>query len=257
MPELCVAILASNNEAEIAECLESVTWAQDRLVILDIRSQDRTAEIARSMGARVVAHRFEDFARQREFGLGQTDCPWLFYLDSDERATPAVAEELQSVISEEDAVGWWVPRRNYILGKEIRYGGWHPDYQLRLLKIGAAHYDLARPVHEVVILEGQEGFLKQPLIHYNYRTLSQFRVKQRQYVTYEAQIRYQQGIRPKPWTYILQPLREFWRRYITLKGYRDGAHGFLLCGLVAYYYGFVVTWQLGQMHRESAKRGKK
>jgi hypothetical protein len=149
-------------------------------------------------------------------------------------------------------VGWWVPRRNFILGKEIRYGGWHPDYQLRLLKLGAAHYDLTRPVHEVVLLEGQEGFLREPLIHYNYRTLRQFVAKQHQYVAYEAQIRHQQGIRPKPWTYILQPLREFWRRYITLQGFRDGVHGLLLCALVAYYYGLVVTWQLGRLRRRAS-----
>jgi (heptosyl)LPS beta-1,4-glucosyltransferase len=253
MPGLTVAILARNNELEIAACLASVAWADERIVILDTRSQDRTAAIAEAFGARVVTHPFEDFGRQREFGLSLPRHEWLFYVDSDEHATPALGEELRRVIAEEPHVGWWVPRRNYIWGQEIRYGGWHPDYQLRLLKLGRAHYDLTREVHEIVKLDGTEGFLQEPLIHYNYQTMSQFVTKQRQYIGYEAQILYKQGIRPKPWTYLAQPLREFWRRYVSLRGYKDGIYGLVLCLLVAYYYGFQVTLKLGRMWKEASQ----
>ena len=250
MPQLSVAVLARDNEAEIADCLESLAWADERIVILDTRSSDRTAAIAEALGARVVAHRFEDFARQREFGLSLPRGEWLFYVDSDERGTPALGEEIKRVIQDESRVGWWVPRRNTIWGHEIRHGGWYPDYQLRLLKLGYAHYDLTREVHEIVRLDGEEGFLQQPLIHHNYRTFGQFFAKQRQYVDYEASILRKQGVRPKPWTFVLQPLREFWRRYVTLDGFRDGIWGFLLCSLVAYYYGFSVTLELARLwHR--------
>lgn len=248
MAKLSVAILARNNENEIADCLHSVDWADERVVILDTRSTDRTAAIARSLGARVVEHRFEDFARQREFGLGLFRTgDWLFYLDSDERATPALGQEMRRVIEDEKVVGWWVPRRNFFWGREVRHGGWSPDYQLRLLHVGYAHYDLTREVHEVVALDGAEGHLIEPLTHYNYRTVAQFVAKQRQYVAYEAAILYKQGVRPKLWTYLLQPLREFHRRYVALRGYRDGWLGLVLCAWVAYYYGFAVTWQLGRL----------
>ena len=129
--------------------------------------------------------------------------------------------------------GWWVPRRNLIFGREVRHGGWYPDYQLRLLRVGRAHYDPAREVHEVVLLDGPEGYLSCPLWHHNYRTLGQFAAKQRQYVDLEAGIRLKQGVRPKPWTYLAQPLREFWRRYVRLKGYRDGWLGLVLAALIA------------------------
>jgi hypothetical protein len=265
MTGLCVGILACNNEDEIADCLESVSWADERIVILDTRSNDRTAAIAEEMGARVVPHRFENFALQREYGLSLPDAEWLFYVDSDERATPELAREIRRVIEDETHVGWWVPRRNFMWGHEIRHGGWHPDYQLRLLKLGHAHYDMTREVHEVVELEGREytaqgrgraaqspaGYLREPLLHYNYRTMGQFIAKQRQYVGYEAEILHKQGIHPKPWTYLLQPLREFWRRYITLKCYKDGLHGFLLCAMIAYYYGFVATVKAGRLARRS------
>lgn len=248
-PSITAGIIASNAEKDIAECLESVSWADERLVILDTRSTDATGEIAERLGARVVPHTFEDFARQRNFGLHLAQGEWIFYIDTDERCTPALAEEIREVIARKECAGWWVPRRNIILGREVHHGGWYPDYQLRLMQRSRAQYDLSRPVHEVVLLQGAAGYLREPLIHYNYRTMAQFRAKQRQYVGYEAQIRYQQGIRPKPWTYFLQPLREFWRRYIALQGYRDGLHGLRLCALVAYYYGFVVTVHLARLWR--------
>ena len=254
MPQLSVGILACNNEAIIGDCLRSVRWADDIFVVLDTRSTDHTAAIARAFGARVVPHAFENFAAQREFGLSLAQGEWLFYVDSDERATRHVEEEVRSVIQDNAISGWWVPRRNVIWGKEIRHGGWYPDYQLRLLKVGRAHYDPKRQVHEVVKLEGQAGYLENPLIHYNYRTLKEFARKQNQYVSYEARIRYEEGKRPKPWTYISQPLREFWRRYVTLKGYKDGIWGLVLCSLVAYYYGFLVTAQLGRLWREKKQR---
>lgn len=249
MPRLTAAILARDNEDEIADCLQSLAWADERIVVLDTRSGDRTAAIAQELGARVVSHQFQDFARQREFGLSLATGQWLFYVDTDERATPALAEEVRRVIRDETRVGWWVPRRNIIWGREIRHGGWYPDYQLRLLKLGHAHYDLTRPVHEVVALDGEEGHLREPLVHYNYRTIGQFIDKQRQYVNYEADILYGRGVRPRPWTYLLQPLREFWRRYIVLKGCKDGLHGLGLCLLVAYYYGFLVPLRLAHLAR--------
>jgi len=239
-----VAVLARDNEDQIAACLTSVPWADEHIVVLDTRSRDRTAEIAQSLGARVVPHPFHDFGAQREFGLTLASHPWLFYVDTDERGTPALGEEIRRVVQEGTAVGWWVPRRNIIWGREIRHGGWYPDHQLRLLRIGHAHYDPTRQVHEVVQLDGQAGYLREPLIHHNYATLREFVTKQRQYVGLEADILYRQGIRPKPWTFAAQPLREFWRRYVQLQGYRDGAHGLALCGLVAYYYGFRVTCEL-------------
>lgn len=252
MARITVGILAGNNEDIIAECLESAAWADELLVILDDRSTDRTAEIAQDLGARVVANRFCDFAQQRNFGLEQARTEWLFYLDSDERTTPALAEEIRARIGEGDCAGWWVPRRNYIWGKETRHGGWYPDYQLRLLRVGQARYDPERQVHEVVLLDGPEGYLSEHLLHHNYTTMAQFIAKQRQYVDLEARIRQQEGVRPRLRHLVTQPLRELWRRFVQLEGYRDGWHGLKLCALVAYYYGFLVTLRLMRLRRAEA-----
>lgn len=249
MPIITAAVLARDNEDDIGPCLESVAWADRRLVILDSRSADRTAALARAMGARVVSHPFRDFAEQRNVGLGQAEGDWLFYIDTDERATPALGDAVRRAVADEARAGWWVPRRNWIWGHEIRHGGWYPDHQLRLLRLGRARYDPARPVHEVVILDGPDGYLTEPLLHHNYRTLAQYVAKQRHYTDLDAALLRDRGVRPRPWTYLSQPLREFWRRYVALRGYRDGLPGLSLCLWTAYYYGLVTTVKLGRRWR--------
>jgi hypothetical protein len=133
------------------------------------------------------------------------------------------------------AVAYRIPRYNYLFGKLTRGAGWYPDYQTRLLKIGRTRYDPERKVHEVVLVDGQEGTLKNHFIHYNYKDVAQFVEKQQQYVKIDAQALFEQGIQPKTQNYILQPLREFRRRFFELKGREDGWHGFRLSALMAWY----------------------
>jgi (heptosyl)LPS beta-1,4-glucosyltransferase len=240
MPQLSVVILTKNEEQNIVECLNSTSWA-DQQFIVDSGSQDRTVELARAMGATILQHPFVNFSDQRNWALEATEGDWIFFVDADERATPELAAEIRRVIvsgarrGDQEVAGWWVPRRNYIWGQWIRHAGWSPDYQLRLLRHGRAHYDPQREVHEVVLLDGAEGFLENTLTHYNYQTISQFLRKQDSYTTLEARILFKQGVRPKWRNYVLQPWREFWRRYVALRGYRDGVHGLVLSVLLAYY----------------------
>jgi (heptosyl)LPS beta-1,4-glucosyltransferase len=236
VPELAVVILTRNEEHNVADCLRSVSWA-DKLCVLDSGSTDRTVELARQSGAEVRERPFVNYADQRNAALQMFGAQWIFFVDGDERATPELGAEVRRVIREESVVGWWVPRRNYIWGRWIRHTGWYPDYQLRLLKRGFARYDPTREVHEVVQLDGPEGRLQNPLTHYNYATVPQFLRKQDFYASYEASVLVKQGIHPRPHSLILQPLREFRRRYLTLQGYKDGGHGLLLSLLMAYYTG--------------------
>jgi len=231
---LSAVVLTRNEEHNIEECLRSLTWA-DHLLVVDSNSTDRTVELARGAGASVEHRAFVNYADQRNAALELAHSDWVFFVDADERATPELASEVRSAVDSSSIVGWRVPRRNMIWGKWIQHAGWYPDYQLRLLKRGSARYDLARPVHEVVILDGQEGWLNNPLIHHNYETVGQFLRKQDAYATFEARILREKGIRPRPHSLVLQPLREFWRRYVSLQGYKDGGHGLALSCLMAYY----------------------
>jgi len=243
--ELAAVVLTHNEERHIGDCLDSLAWA-DRRVVFDDLSTDRTVEIAQAKGAQVIRHKLESFAAQRDAALDAVEAEWILFVDADERATPALAEEVRRVVAQGDRVGWWIPRHNYIVGHRMRGGGWSPDPQLRLLRRGKAHYDPARPVHEIVILDGEAGTLENRLIHYNYDTLGQFLRKQNRYADYEAQILYEQQARLRPWTYVKMPLDEFRRRFVTLQGYRDHAYGALFCGLMAYYTA-AAYWRLRKL----------
>ncbi|HEX2987968.1 MAG TPA: glycosyltransferase family 2 protein [Chloroflexota bacterium] len=237
MSTVCAAVIARDAATIIERCLRSLQWADSLLVVVDDRTVDATAEVAASVGARVEHHRFEDYARQRNAALEMADADWVFFVDADEEGTPELAEEIRWItgLYEGAAPGYWVPRRNIILGRWIRHAGWSPDYQMRLLRRADAHYREDRIVHELVDLKGQAGYLRNPLTHYNYATLGEFLARQRRYAHMEAINRNRQGVRIKPQNYVLQPWRQFWRRFVTLEGYREGWLGFVLSVLLGYY----------------------
>jgi hypothetical protein len=246
--ELAAVILTRDEERHIGDCLDSLTWIDER-VVFDSFSTDHTLEIARARGARVLQHAFQSFAAQRDAALRAVDAQWVFFVDADERATPELAEEVGKVIQHRGDLaraGWWVPRHNYMIGHRMRGGGWYPDHQLRLLRSNRARYDPACPVHEIVVLDGEAGYLENVLLHYNYDSVSQFQRKMRRYTTFEARMLEEQGIRLRPWTSATMPVREFWRRFVRLEGYRDHLYGALFCGLMS-WYTFVTYRRLRQL----------
>lgn len=236
MITLAAIILTYNEASNIVDCIASVGFA-DRVIVFDSFSTDDTVELARATGAEVIQHTFANYADQRNAALDAVSdsADWVLFVDADERVTPELATEVRRMIAYAGYAGWQIPRYNYIFGKLTRGAGWYPDHQTRLLKVGAARYDPDVQVHEVVLLEGTLGTLNEHFIHYNYHSVQQFHAKQRKYTAYEARILFEQGIRPKPQNYILQPLRHFRWRFVQLKGYRDGWHGFRLSAFMAWY----------------------
>lgn len=237
---LSVVILTLDEEKHLEACLESVRSFADERLVFDSGIDDRLVEIARAAGARVERRRFDNYPAQRNAALEAADGDWVFFVDVDERAGERLGSEISREIaraqaSPDGAVLFWVPRRNYIFGKWIAHTGWYPDYQPRVLKKGSAHFDRERRVHELVVAQGPQLYLQEPLVHYNYESLRQFRDKQERYTRFEAEILFRGGVRPKGRGYIGQPAREFWRRFIQLEGYKDGLHGLGLSGLMAYY----------------------
>ena len=242
-PLIIAVVLTLNEERHMSECLASLAWADGRLVF-DSFSADGTVERARAAGAEVAQNRFDNYAQQRNDALKHVQArfpgtrTWVFFVDADERCTPALAAELRSVVAGALAQThpvWSVPRHNYLFGKLTKGAGWYPDYQARLFHVGAVWFDPLREVHEVALFDGEKGLLRNELTHFNYDNVAQFHVKQRKYAEYDASILFKQGVRPKPRNFVLQPLREFRRRFVSLGGYRDGLHGLRLSLLLAYY----------------------
>ena len=246
---LYAVILTYNEARHIQACIESVRFA-DHIVVFDSFSTDDTAQLARASDVEVTQRQFDDYAGQRNAALKSVEAraDWVLFVDADERVTPELAAEVRTAIQNPAFVAWRIPRFNYILGKLTKGAGWYPDYQTRLLRIGSAHYDPARKVHELVVLDGAEGTLREHFIHLNYETIQQFHTKQHRYSAYDAGILYQQAARPKPQNFVLQPLRQFWWRFVTLQGFHDGWHGFRLSMLMAWYEfrKYRVLWKLWQ-----------
>ena len=236
MTTLAAVVLTYNEAENIRDCLETLRFA-DSLLVFDSFSADDTAALAEAAGAQVIQHRFENYAWQRNAALQAVDgaADWVLFVDADERVTPELAVEVRAVIDRPGYAGWQIPRHNYLFGRLTLGAGWYPDYQTRLLRVGAARYDPDRHVHELAQLDGPLGTMAQPFIHYNYRSAAQFHSKQRAYSAYDAGILRQQGVRPRLHNYILQPWRQFWWRFVTLRGWRDGLHGLRLSALMAWY----------------------
>ena len=254
--KIAAVVLTRNEERHIGACLDSLAWAYWR-VVFDSFSTDRTCEIALEHGAEVMQHPFSNYAAQRNAAMESLDADWIFFVDADERGTPGLAEEIRAVLVQEgrEIAGWYVPRRNYIFGKLTRGAGYWPDYQMRLLKRGLAHYE--RPASEVAELEGRSDYLKNPLIHYNYESVAQFHEKQTFRIDFEATNLYRQGVKSKFYTPYYMSMRHFWWRFVTLKGYQDGLHGLHLSVLLAYYFGYRYYKRLRQLCRSSTEKAQK
>jgi (heptosyl)LPS beta-1,4-glucosyltransferase len=247
---LAAIVLTRNEEKHLPDCLSSLAWAPE-VIVFDSFSSDGTLAAAKAAGARVEQRAFDNYASQRQAALGVTRAEWVLFVDADERATPELAAEIRTVF-ERPEPGWWIPRDNYIFGRLTRYAGWYPDYQLRLMRRSLAHYDLARPVHELVRLDSptSAGHLANSLIHLNYETVDEFVSKQRAYARYDAGQLWSSGARARPRNFVLQPARQFYWRWITLKGWRAGAHGLRLSLLMAYF-----EWQkYSELRRMSRAR---
>ncbi|HVA24475.1 MAG TPA: glycosyltransferase family 2 protein [Chloroflexota bacterium] len=231
---ITAAVIARDEESNIVACLETLAWADERLV-LDGGSSDLTVDLSRQAGARAEQRPFDDFPRQRNAAMALAEHDWVLFVDADERVTSELAAEVRQTVEHAEHDGYFVPRFNHILGKVIRHTGWYPDYQMRLLDRRHARYDEDVPVHEVVELDGGEpGYLREHLVHYNYQTLGQFFRKQESYSDFEASQLLAGGpVRAR--SLLSMPIREFARRYWQLQGYRDGGHGLLLSLLMAYF----------------------
>ena len=233
-PTISAIVLTLNEAKHISPCLQTLTWA-DEVLVFDSFSTDATTTLATQASARVVQKKFEHYAQQRNAALAEVTTDWVFFVDADERCTPALADEIRSAAASNKHLVWSVPRHNYLFGKLTLGSGWFPDYQARLFRVGYSGFDPHRMVHELPLFAGDLGFLSEPLTHYNYESIAQFHTKQQKYAQLDANTLFQQGVHTKPQNFILQPLREFCRRFISLKGYHDGLHGLQLGILLAYY----------------------
>lgn len=226
---LSVIIISRNAQELIGDCIKSADWA-DEVILVDTGSEDKTVEIARRLKARVARLDFcgFDFSGWRNHGLKLAKGDWVFYLDTDERITPELKEEIEALLKKNDSLSAYaVPRRNYYFGREMSYGGAWPDYVKRLFKRESLK-EWQGGLHEEPVFGGKLGHLKAPLLHFSHRDLTSMLNKTRDWSKIEADLLLQAGHPPITWWRIGRiMIGELWQRLVKLQGYRDGTEGWL------------------------------
>ena len=228
MARISVYIIAYNEADKIEAALRSVTWA-DEILVADSYSTDGTAEIARKYTQRVVQVPFAGFGKLRNDVLAQLTGDWIFSLDADERCTEAAAAEIRRVIKQADAAdAYRVPRRNFFLGRWIRYSGWYPDYrQPQLFRRGKLRYT-EDAVHESYVLEGSLGTLTEPIAQVPFRDLAQIVHKMQRYSSLGVDRLAQRDTPPSMGKALAHGIGAFLRHYVVRLGFLDGWAGFVI-----------------------------
>jgi glycosyltransferase involved in cell wall biosynthesis len=247
---ISVTIITRNEEERIQDCLESVAWARD-IVIVDAESTDRTVEIAQKFTARVFVRPWAGFAAQKNFALAQTTQPWVLSLDADERVTPQLRQQIEDILAADGPLdGYYLPRKNLFQGRWIRHGTWYPDYQLRLFRRSLGTFRSVS-VHESVQVKGRLEYLQAPLLHFSYQGIEDFVRRSNLYSTLAAQDLVRRGKRISWLQLCLAPLGRFCSMYFLHRGFLDGSDGLLLAVLYSYYVFLrsAKAWEMGYRNK--------
>lgn len=250
MPTLSAVIICRDEEQAIEECLRSVRW-MDEIIVVDSGSRDRTLEICRAYTERVYQESWRGFGAQKAFALSQATGDWVFSIDADERITDRLRASVEAAVHREARfAAYRCARRNFFLGRWMRHGGWYPDRQVRLLRRDRCRFD-ERPVHETVITDGPVGDLEGDLLHYTYDNLGEYIERQHRYATLGAEILHRAGRRARVWALPSKPVVKFLEVYLYKQGFRDGVEG-LVAALLASFASlirFAKLWEMGRAPR--------
>jgi len=239
----------------VRETLESVKWA-DEILIVDSFSTDRTLEIGREYGARIIQHEYLNSARQKNWAAPQCKHEWVLQIDSDETLEEGSREEIEAALQSSETVdAFRLPRKNHVLGRWMRHGGIYPDYQTRLFRRDQGRW-IEREVHAHVVVPGEVRNLKRHIMHFGMPNLSKQLRNLDRYTRYEADELRKQGIRFGWSRVILRPWLVFLHRYFWLRGFLEGWRGLILCGYFGIYdfLSQAKLWELEELGLEQSPR---
>jgi glycosyltransferase involved in cell wall biosynthesis len=228
-----VTVRTFNEENNLAECLESVSWA-DEIVVVDSESADNTVELAKKYTHRVIIQPWLGHIGQSQFATDNTENLWVLHLDADERVTPALRDELRALDLENSPYdAYEMPRRHFFLRQWINHSAWYPDYKIRLFRKDRCRWGGYAP-HDEVKVPGKKKKLKGDLLHYIYRDLAHFAATKNSYSSLTAADHFKNGRRARIIDFTLRPLYAFLYRYIVRLGVADGTAGFTISVMEAH-----------------------
>ena len=248
-PAISACIITYNEEKNIRECLESLKWVEE-IVVVDSMSSDSTVSICREYTSSVIQKGWEGHVKQKNFALAQAGNDWVFCLDADERVTPELRQEIERRLSEESnrVDGYYCPRHSYYLGRWINHGGWYPDYKLRLFKKSRGKWGGTDP-HDKVLLEGTTKYLQSELHHFVYRNLSHQLQTVDNFSTITARGLDSEGESFTVLKLLFRPSLKFLGTYFLKKGFLDGIPG-LIISVVSSFYVFLRYAKLWEKQRQ-------
>ena len=248
---LSVTIITLNEEENISRAIQSVSWA-DEIVVVDSGSSDRTVEIARSAGATVIHNPWPGYGKQKNFAQSKARNHWVLNIDADEEVSPELARDIQQAIRKTgDAHGYYFPRKTFYLGRWIRHGGWYPNHLVRL--VDRRHAAWTEPsVHETLRVHGPVTGLSGDLLHYAFRSIHEQILTNLNFSKLGSQDLQRKGQDPSLVKLMIKPLGKFIETYFIKRGFLDGLAGFIISVNAAHSmflkYAYLLEGRLGKSH---------
>lgn len=253
--ELSIIVLTKNAEEKLEDCLESVRQLAEgmgEIIILDGGSTDRTLEIVRKYKARIVKQKKGSYDTWRNQGKDVAKSEWLFYIDPDERVTPELRNELRNTLRKPEYAAYAIPRRNFVFGKELKHGGWYPDYVIRLIRKDKL-IKWEGELHEQPKINGELGYLKSAFIHLKENNLSDMVEKTNKWSEVEARLLLKSNHPPMVWWRFIRPvISEVFDRLILKLGFLDGVQGIIF----SVYQGYSVFMRYAKLWEMQHRNGK-
>lgn len=237
MPGISVVINTLNEEANLPRAIASVKSFADEIVVVDMESADKTAEVAKSLGAKVFTHKKTGYVEPaRNFAISKTGNPWVFVLDADEEVPQGLALQIQKILKNPKADYYRIPRKNIIFGHWMKHSRWWPDYNIRFFKKGMVSWN--EIIHAVPMTQGAGGEVEAKevygIVHHNYDSVEQYIERMNRYTSQHAILKIKEGYKFSWKDIVIKPSNEFLSRYFFGEGYKDGLHGLALSLLQAF-----------------------
>jgi glycosyltransferase involved in cell wall biosynthesis len=242
--KISATIITKNEADNIAGCLESLSWA-DEIVVLDSGSADDTVQISRDYTDKVFIEPWPGQGRQKNRAIELAQGPWIFSIDADERPTPELVVEIKQAVSNGTHKAFAMRRKNFYRDKWIRHCGWWPDWVTRVFKKGEVHFN-SNIIHESLQVPYTIGRLSHPLNHYSFDSPEDFLQRACWYAHHKAREKYDQGKRASSWTALSHAGFAFVQTYFLRLGFLDGSAGLLVAtsNFVGVFYRYMILREL-------------